>query len=73
MFDPQSSLRDGKYPIEKLPVEERYSGRYFTLKDIFMSIDITKPTTWVEMEWFYDISSWEGYRKYMSRPKSEKM
>ena len=78
LFDPSSALRDGKYPTERLPIEKRYSGRYFSLKDIFSTIDTSKPTTWVEMEWFYDISSWEGYCKYISsmhrssmkRPKS---
>jgi len=73
LFDPNSPLRDGKYPTQRLPLKERYSGRYFTLRDIFMSIDTTKPTTWVEMEWFYDISSWEGYCKYIGSEHREKM
>ena len=72
-FDPNSPLRDGKFPINKLPVAERYSGRYFTLKDIFETIDTTKPTLWLEMPWFYDISSWEKYCTYIASPESKKM
>ena len=79
LYDPEGPLREGKYPTERLPLKERYSGRHFGLKDIFGSIDTSKPTTWIEMEWFYDISSWEGYCKYigsehrerMKRPKSD--
>ena len=73
LFDPESPLRDGKYPTTRLPLEERYSGRYFSLKDIFETIDTSKPTTWVEMEWFYDISSWEGYCKYLASEERKKM
>ncbi|MHC1591379.1 MAG: hypothetical protein ACXQS8_04795, partial [Candidatus Helarchaeales archaeon] len=76
LFDPAGPLRDGKYPTQRLPLKEQYSGRYFELTDIFGTID---PTMSVEMEWFYDISSWEGYCKYigsedrkkMNRPKSD--
>ena len=76
LFDPSGPLKDGKYPTQRLPLKEQYSGRYFELTDIFGTID---PTMSVEMEWFYDISSWEGYCKYigsedrkkMNRPKSD--
>ena len=79
LYDPNSPLKEGKFPTERLPLQERYSGRWFSLQDIFQNIDTTRPTTWVEMEWFYDISSWEGYciylgsekRKKMKRPKSD--
>ena len=73
IFEPGGPLKDGKYPINKLPVEERYSGRYFSVKDVFGSMDTTKPTMWVEMEWFYDISTWEGYCKYLGSEDRKKM
>ena len=73
LFDPEGKKRDGKYPTERLPVEERYSGRFFSLSDIFSSIDISKPTTWVEMDWHYDISSWDNYINYLSSEESKKV
>ena len=63
----------GKKPTTKLPLKERYSGRYFTLKDIFENLDTTKPTTWIEMEWFYDISTWEGYCRYLASEERKGM
>ena len=79
LYDPDGPLRDGKFPTKRLPLEKQYSGRFFTVKDIFESIDLTNPTTVIEMEWFYDISTWEGYCQYlgsehrtkMKRPKSD--
>ena len=72
-WDSNSPLRDGKYPTEKIPYEDRYSGRWFDLKDIFGAIDTERDTTWVEMEWFYDISTWEGYCKYLGSEDRKKM
>ena len=79
LFEPNGPLKDGKYPTKRLPLNEQYSGRYLGLRDIFLSIDTQKPTTWIEMEWYYDISTWENYCKYlgsehrkkMKRPKSD--
>lgn len=76
MFEPNGPLREGKYPINKLPASKQYSGRYFSLSDIFGTIE---PDFSVEMPWYYNISSWEGYCKYigsedqknMNRPKSD--
>jgi hypothetical protein len=73
LFDPEGKKRDGKYPTERLPVEKRYSGRFFSLSDIFSSIDTSKPTTWVEMDWYYDISSWDNYINYLSSEESKKI
>ena len=70
LYDPNSPLRDGKYPTERLPFKDQYSGRYFELNDIFGDI---KPAMSVEMEWFYDISSWEGYCKYIGSEVRKKM
>lgn len=76
IFEPNGPLKDGKYPINKLPISKQYSGRYFNLSDVFGSIESDFS---VEMPWYYDISSWENYCRYigsneqreMNRPKSD--
>ncbi len=70
MWDPNSPLRDGKYPTKKLPRDEQYSGRWFDLSDIFGDL---KPSFSVEMEWYYNIGSWDGYCKYIGSNHSKKM
>ena len=52
-------------PTEKLPIEERYSARWFGLKDVFIDLDNNKDNS-IEIEKFYDLSSWENYRNYLS-------
>ena len=70
LYDPDGPRRDGKYPTQRLPRKEQYSGRYFKLADIFGTIE---PAMSVEMEWFYDISSWEGFCKYIGSEDRKKM
>ena len=49
---------------ERLPVEERYSARNFTLDEVFTTLEFENAHS-LEVSWFYDISSWEGYKKFM--------
>jgi len=53
-------FRDGK----KLPLDKRYSGRYFSLQKTFECIDIgqycVKKTTF-----YHNIGDWGGYRDYI--------
>ena len=75
-FDPSQPLserREGKFITKLLPLEERYSGRFFKVKDIFNQIDLEKPTFKIEMEWYYDISSWDNLCKYLSSEERKKM
>ena len=54
----------GELPSEKLPLAERWSARYFDFNEIFREvseIDARKQET----EWFYDLTSWEGYRDFL--------
>ena len=53
-----------KYPSQKLPLEERWSARNFDFKLIFENVD-DKEAKKVELEWFYDISSWEEYKSFL--------
>ena len=65
--------KDGKFITKLLPIEERYSGRFFNVKDIFNQLDPERPTLKVEMEWYYDISSWENLCIYLSSEERKKM
>ena len=54
-------------PTEKLPIEERYSARFFELKDIFADLreeegHIFEPT------YFYNVGSWDEYIDFLSSP-----
>jgi len=70
---PISERRDGKFITKVLPMEKRFSGRFFKVKDIFQKLDQTKDTFKVEMEWFYEISTWEDYCNYLSSDERKKM
>ena len=50
-----------KGTMKKLPVEERYSARYFSLDKVFKSAIIEDTDTVVELDWFYNIGCWEDY------------
>lgn len=54
-----------QYPSEKLPLEKRWSARYFDFKDVFGEIGEEKATK-VDLDWYYDISSWRGYRNFLA-------
>ena len=55
-------------PRTKLPIEKRYSARWFNLESVF--IDLNTENT-LEVEEFYDLSSWEKYRNYLSSDLAE--
>jgi len=56
-----------QYPSEKLPLNQRWSARYFQLSDIFHPLAIeAQKTTQIEIEWFYDCSQWDTYVSYLS-------
>lgn len=56
---------DGQqYPTRKIPLKERWSARTFPLQTIFSEVShqnaIDQP-----LEWFYDLSTWAGYRAFV--------
>ena len=69
----KESMREEKYYTKLLPMEERYSGRYFKIEEIFAKLDLSKPTMKLEMEWYYDISSWDKLCVYLSSEERKKM
>jgi len=59
-------------PRNKLPLAERYSARWFGLEDVFIDLDIEE-TNSLELDEFYDLSSWDNYRNYLSSELSSRI
>lgn len=62
---PGQKLAPGEIPTEKLPVEERWSARHFSLDKVFGSAIIEESQV-AEVEEYYCIDNWDGYRKFMA-------
>ena len=58
-------------PNRMLPLEERYSARWFELQDVFVGLDIQEDNS-LEVEEFYDLSSWDNYKNYLSSELSSR-
>ena len=58
-------LEEGIFPRNKLPKEERWSARHFLLDKIFKPVIIYKENK-VEVPWYYNIDSWDGYCDFLS-------
>lgn len=56
---------DQQYPTQKIPLSERWSARQFTLQTIFKEVN-EKSATKIDLDWYYDISSWSGYRDFLA-------
>ncbi len=54
---------EGEYPTELLPPEERQRSRRFTLAEVFGEAETG---THQEIEYFYDLTTWEEYVKFIS-------
>lgn len=67
---------NGKFTGEELPKEERYNGSTIPLTTFLESVDLAEKTCF-DLDWYYDISSWDNYcvflgseqRKNVRRPK----
>lgn len=55
-----------------LPVEERYSARYFDLDTVFGCAKIEDVHT-QDIEWYYDISSWQGYCDFLASEEKKEI
>ena len=53
-----------QYPSKKLPLEERWSAKNFGLSEVFEKMSIKGAGT-IDLDWHYDISNWQEYRRYM--------
>tara|TARA_R110000824_G_scaffold92217_1_gene223842 strand:+ start:354 stop:1145 length:792 start_codon:yes stop_codon:yes gene_type:complete len=64
-------LKGEKYPSRRLPLQERWSAKGFDFRQVFGQVDTSCATT-AELEWFYDISAWKEYRKFLGSEHSIK-
>jgi len=64
-------LEGEKYPSKRLPLQERWSARSFDFSQVFGQVDVQRATT-IELDWFYDMSAWEEYRKFLGSEHSIK-
>jgi len=55
--------------IDKLPIEERYSARFFELERVFRDLDIEEATT-LEPSWFHNMGTWEDYKRFLGSEDS---
>ena len=63
LFDPSG---------RRYSMEERYSARHFLLDKIFEGVIIDDDTKQINVPWYYDVSTWCGYREYMASDKKLK-
>ena len=55
--------------MEELPLEERWSARFFEPKDVFTDLDIGDSNILITDN-YHNIASWEEYHKFMNSPYS---
>ena len=58
---------------ETLPLEERYSARFFKLEDVFSIIEVDKKDKLFEVPWYFTVDSWEGYCYYITSKQREEV
>jgi hypothetical protein len=56
---------DQPYPTQKMNLSERWSARHFDFQQIFAKVSEKKASK-VDVGWYYDISSWSGYRNFLA-------
>lgn len=57
-------------PRSRLPIEERWSARFFDLKDVFYGHDTTGASIY-EAHDFYNLNNWPNYKNYLSSELAE--
>jgi len=55
----------GSLPSQRRPLNERWSARFFDLPTVFQKLNL-KNSSKHELDWFYDIRTWDQYRSYMA-------
>ena len=66
-----SYIAEGDYfPKQSLPVEKRYSARYFPLDKIFSVIKLDSVRE-IELPLYYRVDTWDGYRNFLGSEDSK--
>jgi hypothetical protein len=58
-------LQGQKYPSQKLPIDERWSARGFSIQQVLSQIKSTNPIL-ASVDWAYEITTWEQYCHYVA-------
>jgi len=56
------------FPSEKLPYDERWSAKHYSLSEVFSQVCFDKKFQ-KNAEWYYDISQWHNYCAYLGSEK----
>ena len=63
----------GEYgSMTRLPIEERWSARFYEPQDVFKDLDLDSSTL-LHVEQFHNITSWEEYKKFMRSNYADSM
>ena len=57
-------------PTEKLPVEERWSARYFSLDKVLKPVIIEESNV-KKVDWFHSICNWENYINFFASSEAK--
>ena len=68
----ETSEMKNRYGLVRLPSEERYTGRFLSLEDVFCFGDLKEEEIYT-VDWYYDISTWEGFCEYISSSHSKEI
>ena len=58
--------------MELLPIEERWSARFFELKDVYIDLNLDDANV-LEVENYFNITNWKEYQNYMRSDYSDKI
>ena len=58
--------------MEALPIEERWSARFFEPKDVFSDLDLDAANLLILKD-FFNITSWEEYRQFITSDYCEEI
>jgi len=64
-----SELDENGMPHTKLPIEERWSARFFELEQVFKDLDLENATV-LEPSWYSNLGSWEEYKLFLGSEQS---
>ena len=53
-----------QYPSKKIPLQERWSGRYFGFDEVFKQYSLSGSHQF-ETDWYHNMGTWEGYRGFL--------
>ena len=56
-------------PHTRLPIEERWSARFFELEQVFKDLKLEEATV-VEPSWYYNLGSWNEYKQFLGSEES---